>query len=167
MPTVSAKLNYLRISPRKTRAVADLLRGMSVNEAQAHLSLMPRRPSRPLLKLLESAIANAKNQKISTDSLYIKEIRVDQGPKMKRWMPRARGGVGKIEKKTSHVTLLLETREKNINRFSFIEKPKKEKKEEKKEISASRTQEVKEKIPPVKPLEKPGFFQKIFRRKSI
>lgn len=167
MASISVKLNYLRISPRKTRAVANLIRGMSVNEAQARLLLLPRRPSRHLSKLLKSAISNAKNQKLSPENLYLKEIRVDQGPKMKRWTPRARGGVSRIERKTSHVTFILETREKGVSRFKFQEKPKKKGEKTKKEAKSAHLEEPKEKLPAIKPIERPGFFQKVFRRKSI
>ena len=80
MKTQTAKLNYLKIAPRKTRLVANVLKGLSVNEAEAQLLMSPKRASGPLIKLLRSAIANAKNRQLNPERLFIKEIRVDQGP---------------------------------------------------------------------------------------
>lgn len=105
---VTAKLNELRMAPRKTRLVGDSIRGLSVPEAEAQLMLSPRKAAKPLLKLVQSAIANARhNKKIAPERLFIKEIRVDGGPMLKRWTPRARGSVGPIQKKTSNITLVL------------------------------------------------------------
>ena len=118
------KLKYLRMTPRKTRLLVDTIRGLPVGEAEAQLILSPRRASEPLLKLLHSAVANAKNNhNLETSKLFIKEIRVDQGITTKRWMPRARGAVSPIHKRTSHVTLILETSD-NLSspRFSIQEK---------------------------------------------
>lgn len=125
--TSTAKLRHLRIAPRKTRFVADVIRGMSLNEAEAQLLLSPRRPSVVLLKLLRSAAANAKlHLKVGSDVLFIKEIRVDEGPKLKRWMPRARGAAAQIQKKTSHITITLgvSTTAKKA-KYTFRETPKK------------------------------------------
>ena len=107
MQTQQAQLRYLRIAPRKTRNVADLIRGLSVNDAEAQLTLLRRRPAKPLLKLLRSAVANAKNNKLNADHLFVKEIRVDGGPMIKRYLPRARGSASPIQKKMSHVTITL------------------------------------------------------------
>jgi large subunit ribosomal protein L22 len=125
--TAIAKLKYLHIAPRKTRSVADLIRGLSVNEAEAQLMLSTRRPGVPLLKLLRSAVANAKQtlQKEPAE-LYVKEIRVDVGPRAKRWTPRARGAMSLIEKKMSHITIVLGVAEHpQVSRFTFPPKPKK------------------------------------------
>jgi len=87
----TVKLNYLRMAPRKVRAVAGLLRGVPVNEAEARLLFERRRPAKPLLKLLRSAITSAKtNQKANPDKLVIETITVDGGPMLKRSLPRAR-----------------------------------------------------------------------------
>ena len=103
-----AKLNYLHIAPRKVRLVANALRGLSVNEAEAQLLFRPQRSSEPLLKLLRSAVANAKNsQKLNADKLVIEAIQVNQGPMLKRFMPRAMGRATPIHKKMSHVILVL------------------------------------------------------------
>src|SRR6202044_4234810 len=107
MQQQTAKLSYLRIAPRKTRSVADLIRGLSVNDAEAQLLVQRRRPSQALLKLLRSAVANAKNNKLNADHLFVSEIRVDGGPMLKRSLPRARGSASPIQKKMSHVTITL------------------------------------------------------------
>lgn len=105
---ITAKTRYLRISPRKTRAVADLLRGMDVERARASLKFSPRGAAGPLLKLLDSAIANAKNNFSIQKGLFIKKIFVDQGPTQKRSRPAARGVTHPINKKTSHITIILD-----------------------------------------------------------
>ena len=113
METFSAKLSNLRIAPRKVRLVADLIRGTSVTNAQQQLKFSTKRASGPLLKLLNSAMTNAKNIKesVEDDSLYIKDIFVDEGPKLKRHRPRARGVAYQIQKKTSHITIILTERD--------------------------------------------------------
>ncbi len=108
---VTAKLNYLRIAPRKVRLIADLIRGKSTKEAETILHFQVRRASGPMAKLLKSAIANAKNNfKLKEEGLYISKITVDEGPKLKRSRPRARGRAYEIQKKTSHITLVLDER---------------------------------------------------------
>ena len=127
MERQTAKLRYLRIAPRKVRSVADLIRGLSVNEAQAQLMHVTRRPAQPILKLLRSAVANAKNKKLDPDHLFITEIRVDQGPMLKRILPRARGSASPIQKKMSHVTLVLGVNDALSSKFTIPEKKKKKK----------------------------------------
>ena len=112
MKTATAKLNYLRMAPRKTRLIANMIKGLSANEAEAQLLLNPRKASEPILKLLRSAIANGKQKNIQLENLFVKEIRVDQGPMLKRFMPRAQGRATPIQKKTSHITLILAESEK-------------------------------------------------------
>jgi hypothetical protein len=125
------------------------------------------------LKALRSAVANAKNNQLDTAKLYIKEIRVDQGPRLKRWTPRARGAVSMIEKKMSHVTIVLGEAEKPFaTRFVLPEKPKKKevKEEKKKDVEEDREKKMRTEerpIAPVRPAAKSGLFQKVFRRKSI
>jgi len=119
MPVV-AKLKYLRIAPRKVRLVADLIRGKSVEQAQTLLHFTVKKANEPLLKLLKSAIASARNNfQLQESNLYICKISVDEGPKYKRYMPRARGQAYEIQKKTSHVTLWLD---------EIVKKPPKESK---------------------------------------
>lgn len=104
----AAKLRYLRQSPRKVRLVADALRGLTVAKAEAHLRFTSKAAAVPLLKLLISAVANAEhNFQLKKDNLFIKEIRVDQGPALKRWKPRAFGRASGIRKETTHVILIL------------------------------------------------------------
>jgi large subunit ribosomal protein L22 len=108
MPT-TAKLSYLRISPRKVRLIADLIRGKSADDAQSILRFAIKKAVDPLSKLLNSAIASARNNlKLEPENLYISKITIDEGPKMKRFMPRARGQAAEIQKKTSHITLVLD-----------------------------------------------------------
>lgn len=110
---IKAQLNYLRIAPRKVRLVANLLRGKGVKGAELQLLYLSKRVSTPLLKLLRSAVANAKhNFDLATDSLRIKSIIVNQGAPLKRYRPRAFGRSSPIRKETSHITLILETTEK-------------------------------------------------------
>ncbi len=108
MAQVKAKISYLRVAPRKVRLVCDLVRGKKVQVALDTLRFTKRGVSRDLLKLLLSAVANA-NQKggIDVDNLYVHRLTVDQGPIIKRWLPRARGSASPIQKKTSHVTVIL------------------------------------------------------------
>jgi large subunit ribosomal protein L22 len=106
-----AKLTMLRSTPRKTRLVADLIRGKDVRTAESILRFTDKRSARPLLKLLESAKANAiNNHDMFEDSLYVAKIFVDEGPTLKRYLPRARGRADLMRKRTSHVTIVLEER---------------------------------------------------------
>ena len=103
-----AKLSNLRISPRKVRMVAELIRRRSVVEAENILRFTVKKAALPFLKLLNSAVANAKSgSQMDKDNLYIQKVLVDEGPKMKRWLPRARGKADEIQKKTSHITIVL------------------------------------------------------------
>ncbi len=108
MATVTAQLNNLRQAPRKVRMVVGVIKGKSVLKALEQLEFIVRRPALPISKLLRSAIANAENNfQMVPSNLYIKEFYVDEGRKLKRFMPKARGAVGEIQKKTSHVHLVL------------------------------------------------------------
>lgn len=110
---VKAHLSQLRISPRKVRLVADAIRGLDVRAAKVQLEFLIKRSSPPLLKLLNSATANAThNFKLNPDALYISEIFVNEGPSFKRGIPQSRGRVHQIRKRTSHVSLILEERKK-------------------------------------------------------
>ncbi|NMC51449.1 50S ribosomal protein L22 [Candidatus Kuenenbacteria bacterium] len=103
-----AKLRFLRQSPRKVRLVADAIRGQRVDRAVSELSFSPRTAARAVLKLLNSALANAiHNFHLDKENLFIKEIRVDQGPALKRWKPRAFGRASGLRKETSHITIVL------------------------------------------------------------
>ena len=106
---VKTQLRYLRVTPRKVRLVADLIRSKSVKEAENILNFTQKGVALPLLKLLKQAIANAKNNfNLDENNLYISKILVNEGPKLKRIFPRARGRADIIQKKTSHVILILD-----------------------------------------------------------
>ncbi|MYE38497.1 MAG: 50S ribosomal protein L22 [Candidatus Spechtbacteria bacterium SB0662_bin_43] len=109
MDEYRVKLSNIRIAPRKVRLVADLIRNTDVDEATYQLQYSTKRASDPMLKLMNSAVANAKVQdsSLDTDSLFIKEIRVDEGVTLKRLRPVSRGRAHPIAKKTSHITLVL------------------------------------------------------------
>jgi len=105
---VRAVSKYLRISPSKARLVADLVRSKNVGEALTILKFTPKKGARLLSKTLRSAMANAENTKsMDVDVLYIKEIYVNEGPRLKRWRPRAMGRATRILKRTSHITVVL------------------------------------------------------------
>ncbi len=105
---VRATARYVRTAPRKVRLVADQVRGLPVEEARSLLRFSPRGAARDVAKLLDSAAANAENNhELVADELRIEEIRVDEGPTLRRWQPRARGRATRIDKRTSHVTMAL------------------------------------------------------------
>ncbi|MBI2577395.1 MAG: 50S ribosomal protein L22 [Candidatus Wildermuthbacteria bacterium] len=105
----TAKLRYLRIAPRKVRHVADIIRGKQVPQAETLLRFAVRKAADPILKTLRSAVASARvNHGIDETNLYISKITVDEGPKLKRIEPRARGAAYPIQKKSSHITIELE-----------------------------------------------------------
>ena len=107
LPEARAKLTFLRVAPRKARLVADLIRGLPVEEARQQLEFSARAVARPLLKLLDSAIANARHENLDEDNLYVHRIWVDAGATIHRFMPRAMGRVSPVNKRTSHVTLIV------------------------------------------------------------
>jgi large subunit ribosomal protein L22 len=106
---MKATLRFLRISARKTRLVADLVRGKNVEDAIFTLSVTRRAASEPISKLIASAKANAESSDdtLDADKLYVKEIYVNEGPTLKRFRPRAMGRATRINKRTSHVTCVL------------------------------------------------------------
>jgi len=105
---VKAKLSYARITPRKMRLVANLAKGLPVEKAHFQLKFSQKKGGKLLSKLLDSAIANAKEKGgIDVDNLFVKNVTVDDGPVMKRFMPRAMGRAYKILKKMSHVEITL------------------------------------------------------------
>ena len=111
MAQVKAQLNNLRIAPRKVRSVANLLKGKNVNDALAQLSYFVRRPAEPIKKLLSSAIANAENNfNMVKDNLYVKEVIVNEGTKLKRFRAKGFGRAALIQKKTSHLKIILDER---------------------------------------------------------
>lgn len=160
--TQTAKLNYLHIAPRKVRLIANTLKGLSVKEAEAQLLLRVQRSARPLLKLVRSAVANAKNNKLDVSKLFVSSILVNGGPILKRFLPRAQGRATPIHKKMSHVVLVLsESADKLKERFIITPPVKKEK--IKKEVKKPKMEELKKESPK----ERSGFFKRLFRRKSV
>ena len=106
---VRAVAKYIRISPQKARLVADVVKGMDVDTALTTLRFMPKKGARILRKIIESAVANADQMEtIDIDSLYIKSIRIDGGPTLKRFRPRAMGRATRILKRSSHITVIVD-----------------------------------------------------------
>jgi large subunit ribosomal protein L22 len=111
--TMEAKAvaRYVRVTPQKARRVVDLMRGMNAGEAQAVLQFAPQAASEPIGKVLASAVANASNNlNLDPASLWISQAFVDEGPTMKRFRPRAQGRAYRIRKRTSHITVVVESR---------------------------------------------------------
>ena len=102
---------HIKISPFKVRAVLDVIRGKSYIEAVALLKGLNKSSSAPILKVINSAAANAENKDYSIDELYVAECFADQGPTLKRMMARAKGRGTRILKRTSHITVILDRRE--------------------------------------------------------
>jgi large subunit ribosomal protein L22 len=110
---VRARARYVRGAPRKARLVMDHIRGRPVDQARAMLAHTPRAVSTDILKLLESAIANAEsNFELGADELSVRRCYVDEGPTIKRYRPRAMGRATRINKRTSHMTIELTSGEK-------------------------------------------------------
>lgn len=108
---VIAHARHIRMSARKVRLVVDLVRGMDADQAAAQLKFYRKDAARPVLKLLQSAIANAEhNFKLPSGDLYIKKATVDKGPVLKRWRARAFGRAAGIKKHSCHITMVLGTR---------------------------------------------------------
>ncbi len=106
---IKAIARFVRMSPRKVRLVINLIRGMRVAQAQTQLKFMNKAATTPVLKLLNSAIANAEhNFELDGSNLYIKSITADGGPVLKRWTPKAFGKATPIRKPTVHISIVLE-----------------------------------------------------------
>ncbi len=183
MKEVKAQLNYLNITPRKVRLVGNTLKGLTVSEAEAQLILRPQRASGKLLKLLRSALSNAKNNRqMNAEQLIVSQVVVNPAPSLKRSLPRAQGRATPILKRMSHVTIILKEAPKPIvQKFSIIvsKKDKKAKGEKPKQP----LKEVKEKAPKPAKKEKgpeaekqidkkqkktrtPGVLRRFFQRRS-
>ncbi len=112
MAVATAKATYIRIAPRKVQIVLDLIRNQPADKAMAILKYTPKAACEPLMKLLKSAMANAENNNnMDVTKLYVAECSVSQGPTLKRIRPRAQGRAFRINKKTSHITLVLKEME--------------------------------------------------------
>ncbi|HVM77058.1 MAG TPA: 50S ribosomal protein L22 [Candidatus Paceibacterota bacterium] len=164
-----ATLRYLRIAPRKARSVGDLVKGLSVNDAEAQLLIQRRRPAKAILKLLRSAVANAKtNQKLDAEKLFVRNVQVEGGPMLKRILPRARGSASPIEKKMSHVTITLGVNENLKSKFTIVV-PKKTKLppvSDTKKIKDKRNPKENEGQNPETKKPKPSFWKRTFNRRK-
>jgi large subunit ribosomal protein L22 len=120
-----ARARYVRISPTKARRMIDLIRGLPAADAQAVLQFAPQAASEPVGKVLDSAVANAENNKqLDPDTLWVSEAYVDEGPTLKRFQPRAQGRAYRIRKRTSHITVVVESREAAAARGRAATNPK-------------------------------------------
>lgn len=177
---IKVHLNNLRIAPRKVRQVVDLIRGKTAVEAKTTLEFTIKRAVKPVLKLLNSALASAKHDfQIDESNLYVSKILVDEGPKLKRWQAMSRGRAYPIEKRTSHITLVLS----EIKPKKKIKNDKKKtistqklenivtKKEEREEPLKEKGEPLKRKFRPermeIKKPKKEFSFKRIFQRKAI
>ncbi len=172
----TAQLNNLRIAPRKVRLVARAIKGMDVVRAERQLNFLTKRSASPLSKLLKSAIANAENNLgLVKENLFIKDMIVNEGVKIKRFMPRAMGQAGLIQKKTSHIKVVL------AEKIPGLKAPKAQPKEEARivpekaqETKSQEKQKEKKPVSMKQEISKKGVFsgvkdisRKFFRRKSI
>ena len=108
-PGAFASARFVRISPMKARRVVDMVRGMGADDALALLKFAPQAASETVYKVLESAVANAEStESLPRETLAVTKAMVDEGPTMKRWRPRAQGRAARINKRTSHITLVVQ-----------------------------------------------------------
>lgn len=177
---IKAQAKFLRTSPRRARLVVDLIRGLEVEKAADQLKFMNKAVATPILKLLNSATANAVNNfKLQKDNLYVKTITVDGGPVLKRWQPRAFGRASPIRKRSSHISVILaekvaskremadEQDKKNKEKLQVTENLKSFIKEKNKEEKKTEEKEIKKIEPHKKSLKKSkGFLKKILQRKT-
>src|SRR3989344_276834 len=171
---ITAMLNYLRMSPKKVRLVTNFLPGNEVEKALNYLRFVNKAAVRPLVKLINSAVANAEhNFGFMVKDLFIKTIIVNDGPFLKRWQPKAYGRAGMIRKRSSHIKLILgvspgakkktvkqETEQMTKNQAAVAEKevkPEEKKTEKPKTFQKGRDQSFKE---------RKGFLKKFFQRKT-
>lgn len=165
-----AVLRYARITPRKARLIANLVRGLPLDQAEAQLIYNSKRAAKIILKLIESAKVGAISKKMDVNKLYIQNILVDQGPMFKRYLPRARGMATPIQKKTSHITVTLAEKEDIQPKFSIVFKKKIKKEKQKPKLKEKQTQKSKLETKETKvdtQKSKEGFWRRIFRRKAI
>lgn len=157
------KLKNLDITPRKMRRVAELLKGLQVDNALAELGMNTTRGAAPLKKLLQSAVASAKEKKLNPDKLIVASIRVDEGRALKRLLPQGRGRASLVRKRFSHITLeLIESEKAKSKGFVMPKKVKKMKKVQGSGRPAPKLTEERS-----APKKQKGFMQKVFSRKAI
>ncbi len=113
-PRAVARARFVRVTPMKARRVVELIKGRSASEALAVLQFAPQAASGPVSKVLASAMANAENNlSLDPDTLWVHRAYVDEGPTLKRFRPRAQGRAYRIRKRTSHITVEVESRQPN------------------------------------------------------
>lgn len=161
---VMAKLKNLDITPRKMRRVTELIKGLQVDNALAELSVNTTRGAASLKKLINSAIASAKEKKLNPDKLVVGSIKVDEGRTLKRLLPQGRGRANLIRKRFSHITVeLIESGKAKPKGFVMPKKAKKVKEAPREKPTRKPAAEEER----GKPKEKRGFMQKVFSRKAI
>ncbi len=112
-----AQARYVRMTPMKVRRVVDVIRGLKADQALAVLQFAPQAASEPVGKVLASAVANAENnRRLDPDTLWVSAAYVDEGPTLKRFRPRAQGRAYRINKRTSHITVVVESRDSQKGR---------------------------------------------------
>jgi large subunit ribosomal protein L22 len=186
---IKASLNNLRMAPRKVRLVANLIKGMNVPQAKAQLAFLVKKPAPLILKLINSAVANAKNNfEIEENNLVIEKIVVESGATLKRWMPRAMGRATPIRKRTCSIKLVLKELTPTKKTKKKVQKPEVVKSDEvlpeakpvpEEKIEAVTGMKPKG-VPPARPFgassqsknryfsrQTFGNIKKIFRRKSV
>ncbi len=183
MAEVRAKLNRLDVAPRKVRAITHLISGLPAGEAEVQLAFRRERAAKPVLKLLRSAIANAKVKGLNLETLVVKQASADKGIRLKRYLPRARGMATPLHKDFSNVIIVLEEKEGVKSRFTpgkiaFAKKPAKA---ESKETKAPKAEKPKKETGEIKPkkvkaetkkeakidTEAKSNPKKMFRRKAV
>lgn len=177
MAEVRAKLNRLDVAPRKVRAMTHLIAGMAVGDAEAQLAFRKERAAKPVLKLLRSAVANAKVKGLNPDSLVVKAAMTDKGIRLKRFLPRARGMATPIHKDFSNVTIILEESSKKKRKFTSgktafagrrsVKSAEKPKAEKVKELKAKKPKAEGKSVKPAAEAEAKSSPKKMFRRKAV
>ncbi|RRR97417.1 50S ribosomal protein L22 [Glycomyces terrestris] len=124
-PKARAVARYVRVAPRKARRVVDLVRGLPVDEALTTLEFAPFSAAEVVYKVIASAQANAENNLgLDPESLLVSEIKVDEGPTMRRYRPRAHGRAYRINKRTSHITVVVESVQAKQSSAPSVRRPK-------------------------------------------
>ena len=141
---IKAQLRYLRMSPRKVRVVTESIKEMPAQEAESYLKLVNKAASAPLMKLIHSAIANGEDRySLQKEDLYIKKIAVNEGPTLKRWMPRAFGRATPIRKRSSHIVIVLGEKKSGVSsEIADTKAVKKDVKFDKKKKSNAKKEEI-------------------------
>ncbi len=164
---IQAQLNYLRISPRKVRLVCDMIKGLNYNVAKDQLNYLTKRSAYPIAKLIDSAVASATNNyDLVKNNLYIKDIRVDAGPILKRHKPKGFGSAMPIAKRTSRVTLVLDERVSGMRggKVQQVQETSEGGRQKEDIVKEDNKFDVKKEVGTKK---SGGFVKKLFRRKAM